>query len=347
MSKQWYEDPIANIDRSVLAAAYERQQQLTKPLGSLGRLEEIGIALASMQGNQKPQIEHVWISIFVGDHGVTAEKISAFPQAVTAEMVRNFSKGGAAICVLAQEWKAKLEVINVGTVQPIEDLPGVLEVRIAPGTANFVNEAAMTLSQLYDALNAGRCAAERAALRGSQLFIGGEMGIGNTTSATAITCSLLELPAVQIAGPGTGLNSYGIKHKVQVIEKGLAIHRSDQPMVALQRMGGFEIAALVGAYLRCGQLAIPILVDGFITTTAALVAVRLSPKLSNWLFYAHRSAEPGHRYLLEELNAKPLLELDMCLGEGSGAGIAIPILQASAALHTRMATFAEAGVSLE
>ncbi len=347
MSKKWYEDPIANIDRSVLETAHKRQQQLTKPLGSLGRLEEIGVALAAMQGNQKPRIEHVWISIFAGDHGVTAEKISAFPQAVTAEMVRNFSKGGAAICVLAQEWKAKLEVINVGTAQPIEDLPGVLEVRIAPGTANFVNEAAMTMTQLYDALNAGRYAAERAAIKGAQLFIGGEMGIGNTTSATAIACSLLKLPAIQIAGPGTGLNSYGVKHKVQVIEKGLAIHRSDQPMIALQRMGGFEIAALVGAYLRCGQLAIPILVDGFITTTAALVAVRLSSKLSNWLFYAHRSAEPGHRYLLEALNAKPLLELDMCLGEGSGAGIAIPILRASAALHARMATFAEAGVSLE
>jgi nicotinate-nucleotide--dimethylbenzimidazole phosphoribosyltransferase len=345
MSHHWYEDPIANPDAAVLVAARERQSQLTKPPGSLGRLEDFGIALAAMQGTQQPRVDQVWITVFAADHGVTAEGISAFPQVVTAEMVRNFARGGAAISVLAREWNARLEVVNVGTVQALEDLPGVLDARVGPGTANFVHEPAMTVAQLHDALDAGHHAAERAAIGGAHLFVGGEMGIGNTTSATAVACSLLNLPAEQLAGPGTGLDTAGIGHKAQVIERALARHRGDQPLVALQRLGGYEIAALVGAYLRCGQLGIPVLVDGFITTAAALVAVRLRPELTAWLFYAHRSAESGHRRLLEALDAKPLLELDMRLGEGSGAAVALPILRAAAALHARMATFAEAGVS--
>jgi nicotinate-nucleotide--dimethylbenzimidazole phosphoribosyltransferase len=286
-----------------------------------------------------------WITVFAGDHGVVAESVSAFPQVVTAEMVRNFARGGAAISVLAREWDARLEVINVGTAQPLEELPGVVEARVGPGTANFVHEPAMTVDQLHEALTAGHDAAERAAINGARLFIGGEMGIGNTTSAAAIACSLLGLPAAQLAGPGTGLDAAGVSRKALVIERAVAHHRSDQPLIALQRLGGFEIAALAGAYLRCGQMGLPALVDGFITTTAALVAVRLRPELAAWLFYSHRSAEPGHRRLLDALEAQPLLDLGMRLGEGSGAAIAMPILRAAAALHAGMATFAEAGVS--
>ncbi|MFZ1640206.1 MAG: nicotinate-nucleotide--dimethylbenzimidazole phosphoribosyltransferase [Candidatus Contendobacter sp.] len=345
MSHHWYDAPIAAPDAVVMAAARERQAQLTKPPGSLGRLEELGITLAAMQGTQQPRMDKIWITVFAGDHGVVAEGVSAFPQVVTAEMVRNFARGGAAINVLAREWGARLEVVNVGTVQPLEDLPGVVEARVGPGTANFVHQPAMTVDQLDEALAAGHDAAERAAINGARLFIGGEMGIGNTTSATALACSLLDLPAARLAGPGTGLDAAGVSHKALVIERALAHQRSDQPLTALQRLGGFEIAALVGAYLRCGQLGVPALVDGFITTAAALVAVRRRPELAAWLFYAHRSAEPGHRRLLETLEAKPLLELEMRLGEGSGAAVAMPILRAAAALHTGMATFAEAGVS--
>ena len=345
MNHHWYDDPIAALDSSMLAAARKRQSQLTKPPGSLGRLEELGMTLAAMQGTQQPRMDHVWISVFAGDHGVTAEGVSAFPQVVTAEMVRNFARGGAAISVLAQEWKARLEVINVGTVQPLEELPGVLDARVGSGTANFIHESAMTGSELQDALSAGRDAAERAAIGGANVFIGGEMGIGNTASATAVACSLLNVPAARLTGPGTGLEAAGVDHKAQVIEKGLARHRTDQPLAALQRLGGFEIAALTGAYLRCGQLGVPVLVDGFIATVAALVAVRLRPELAVWLFYAHRSAEPGHRQLLEALDADPLLALSMRLGEGSGAAVAMPVLRAAAVLHARMATFAEAGVS--
>ncbi len=345
MSYRWYEDPIPGPDLAALAAARERQSQLTKPPGSLGCLETLGIALAAMQGTQRPRVENVWITVFAGDHGVTAEGVSAFPQVVTAEMVRNFARGGAAISVLAEEWKARLEVVNVGTVQALEELSGVLDARVGPGTANFVHEPAMTVAQLHDALAAGHHAAERAAIGGAHLFVGGEMGIGNTTSATAVACALLDLPAARLAGPGTGLDAAGVGRKAQAIERALARHRGDRPLDALQRLGGFEIAALAGAYLRCGQLGVPVLVDGFITTVAALAAVRLQPELAAWLFYAHRSAEPGHRQLLDALGAEPLLALDMRLGEGSGAAVAVPILRAAAALHSRMATFAEAGVS--
>ena len=345
MTRHWFDDPIPALDAAVLAAARARQLQLTKPPGSLGRLEELGVTLAAMQGQQHPQLDKVWISVFAADHGVVAEGVSAFPQVVTAEMVRNFARGGAAISVLAREWNARLEVVNVGTVQPLEDLPGVLDARIGPGTANFVHEPAMSLEQLHDALEAGREAAERAAIGGAQLFIGGEMGIGNTTSAAAVACSLLGLPAAQLAGPGTGLDADGVAHKSLVIERALAKQRSDQPLIALQRLGGFEIAALTGVYLRCAQLNLPALVDGFITTAAALAAVRFRPELADWLFYSHCSAEPGHRRLLQALEARPLLDLGMRLGEGSGAAVAMPLLRAAAALHARMATFAEAGVS--
>ena len=345
MSHHWYDAPIAAPDAAILAAARDRQMQLTKPPGSLGRLEELGVALAAMQGTQQPRVDKIWITVFAGDHGVVAEGVSAFPQVVTAEMVRNFARGGAAISVLARTWDARLEVVNVGTVQPLEELPGVLDDRVGPGTANFVHEPAMTGDQLHEALMAGHDAAERAAINGARLFVGGEMGIGNTTSAAAIACSLLGLPAAQLAGPGTGLDAAGVSRKALVIERALARHRSDRPLEALQRLGGFEIAALAGAYLRSSQLGLPALVDGFITTAAALAAVRLRPELADWLFYAHCSAEPGHRRLLDALDAKPLLELGMRLGEGSGAAVAVPILRAAAALHAGMATFAEAGVS--
>lgn len=345
MNENWYDEPVAALDRALLAAAFERQAQLTKPPGSLGRLEGFGALLAAMQDTQQPSLDSLWITVFAGDHGVTAEGVSAFPQAVTAEMVRNFARGGAAISVLAREWNARLEVVNVGTVPVLEDLPGVLDARLGAGTANFVGAPAMTEDQLQDALEVGRSAAERAVISGAQLFVGGEMGIGNTTSAAAVACALLGVSAETLAGPGTGLDAAGVSRKAQVIERALRRHRGDRPLEVLQGLGGFEIAALTGAYLRCGQLGTPALVDGFITTVAALAAVRLRPELAAWLFYAHCSAEPGHRRLLDALNAEPILDLGMRLGEGSGAALAAPILRAAAALHARMATFGEAGVS--
>ncbi len=345
MNTNWLYDPIPEPDADCFAAARERQAQLTKPPGSLGRLEQVAETLAALQKTQRPSLERVRIVVFAADHGVVAEGVSAFPQAVTGEMVRNFARGGAAISVLANEWDAELEVFNVGTVQPLGELPRVLDRRVGPGTANFLHEPAMTPEQLNAALAVGREAAERAAVADTQLFIGGEMGIGNTTAAAAVACSLLDLPGSALAGPGTGLDTAGVSHKARIIDRALARQRTTDPLEALQQFGGFEIAALTGAYLHGGQLGIPALVDGFITTVAALVALRIQPRLAPWLFYAHCSAEPGHRRILEAIGAEPLLNLGMRLGEGSGAAVALPLLRAAVTLHRHMATFAEAGVS--
>ena len=346
MDTNWLAQPCAALNEASRAAALARQGQLTKPPGSLGKLEAIAVQLSAMQGTDRPQMEHVHISIFAADHGVAAEGVSAFPQAVTAEMVKNFARGGAAISVLAAQLNATLEVINLGTVFPVESLAKVRDERIAPGTANFAQCPAMTETQLATALQAGRAAMLRAKQDGAQLFIGGEMGIANTTSASAIACALLHESPQLLSGPGTGLDDKGVAHKAIVIQRALNLHQASlaQPLDVMLRLGGFEIAALTGAYLAAAQNGIPVLVDGFISSVAALVAVRFNPCVSNWLIFAHTSAEPGHQCVLAALDAKPLLQLGMRLGEGSGAAATVPLLQLACALHNNMATFAEAGV---
>ncbi len=324
----------------------ERQAQLTKPAGSLGRLEEAALKMARLLGTPQPKAERVSITVFAADHGVAVEGISAFPQSVTAAMVRNFATGGAAISVLARELEAALEVINLGTVEDPGAHPGVLDLRLAPGTANFATEPAMTSEQLFRAMNAGRHSAERAHIQGAQLFIGGEMGIGNTTSAAALAAALLRRSAGEVVGPGTGLDEKGVRHKGEVIERALALHGShlEHPLEVLRRLGGFEIAGLAGAFIACAQMGLPVLVDGFIATAAALTAERLRPGAIDWFLFSHASAEPGHAALCEALGAKPLLDLGMRLGEGSGAATAVPLIRLACALHNEMATFAEAGL---
>lgn len=344
----WLQVRAQRVDAARADAATARQRHLTKPPGSLGRLEEIAIRLAGLQGVSHPALERVRVAVFAADHGVVTEGVSAFPQSVTVEMLRNFARGGAAINVLVRAIGATLEVINLGTVTDAGALPDVLDRRIAPGTDNFCHGPAMNDAQLAAALTAGREAAERAHGARAQLFIGGEMGIGNTTAASAIACAVLGLPPAQLVGPGTGLDPQGVKRKVSVVEKALAQHRSALdagPVVALRCLGGFEIAALTGAFARSAQLGIPVLVDGFIASVAALVAARATPDAGAWFFYAHESAEPGHAHVLRALEAEPLLRLGMRLGEGSGAVVAVPLLRLACALHNDMATFAEAGVS--
>ena len=218
---------------------------------------------------------------------------------------------------------------------------------IGAGTANFVDGPAMTQAEGELALQAGRDSVQRAIATGAQLFIGGEMGIGNTTAASALACALLDCPVVHLAGPGTGLDAAGVSHKAQVIERALTLHGAQRGDVlqTLFNLGGFEIAALVGAYLACAQEGVAVLVDGFICSVAALVAVRLNPDCRDWLLFGHRGAEPGHRHVLETLNADPLLELGLRLGEGSGAALAVPLLRLACDLHGQMATFAEAAVA--
>jgi len=347
MTQSWWLNPCRPVDTQALEQARARQQQLTKPAGSLGQLESLAVQLAGLQGRVKPSLEQVWIAIFAGDHGVVAEGVSAFPQEVTGQMLLNFVSGGAAISVLARQLGASLEVVDLGTVTPSLNLPGVRHLNVGPGTANFVQRPAMTEAQGQLALQAGRDSVQRAMASGAQLFIGGEMGIGNTTAASALACALLDCPVGHLTGPGTGLNAEGVSHKAQVIERALALHGAQRgdALQTLFNLGGFEIAALVGAYLACAQEGVAVLVDGFICSVAALVAVRLNPECRPWLLFGHRGAEPGHRHVLETLDAQPLLDLGLRLGEGSGAALAVPLLRLACDLHGQMATFAEAAVA--
>lgn len=337
--------PVTPINQEFCEQATVHQNTLTKPPGSLGKLEALAIKFAAWQATIKPTLDAVHISIFAADHGIAEESVSAFPQSVTAEMVKNFARGGAAISVLANTINAKFEIIDTGVKDFSSPSEKIISQPAGNATANFSKQAAMTNNQLQLALQAGFDAAERA--KDANCFIGGEMGIANTTSATAMACLILNQSPEALAGAGTGLDEQGIQHKIAVIESALALHKPQiqSPIDVLLTVGGFEIAALVGAYIRCAQLGIPILVDGFITTAAALQAVHIKPEVRQWMLFAHISAEQGHFLLLEALQADPILNLGMRLGEGSGAAMTIPIIRHALSLHNNMATFAEAGVS--
>jgi nicotinate-nucleotide--dimethylbenzimidazole phosphoribosyltransferase len=343
----WLRASAAAPNEAAGRVAEQRQLQLTKPPGSLGQIERLAIRLAALQGTSEPAVDRVHIAVFAADHGVALQQVSAYPQSVTAEMVRNFARGGAAINVLAREIGATLDVINLGTVNDTGPLAGVIDCHLGPGTAYFTRAPAMSSVQCVRALKVGRQAAERARINGAQIFIGGEMGIGNTTAATALACALIGLPPQSVAGPGTGLDPVGVARKIEVIWRALALHRAHitDPIEALRRLGGFEIAALAGSYLSCAQQGLPVLVDGFIASVAALVVDRLCERAREWFLFAHTSAEPGHRPVLAALNGQPLLDLGMRLGEGSGAAVAVPLLRLACALHNKMATFADADVS--
>ncbi|WP_084629121.1 nicotinate-nucleotide--dimethylbenzimidazole phosphoribosyltransferase [Neptunomonas japonica] len=357
-SVAWLHSPIKPLDSMTMYAAMEHQKQLTKPAGSLGKLESIAIRLAAMQGVLFPTADHVSIAIFAADHGIAEEGVSVFPQSVTAEMVKNFSHGGAAICVAARFLNAPMTVYNLGTVSPTEGLANVVNCTIAPQTASFLHHSAMTEEQLAQAINTGRQAvltsSEKQLKQGHKLdlFIAGEMGIANTTSATAIAAVLLNTAPDKLAGPGTGLDAKGVSHKAVIIAKALQTHEKalanswTDPLIALQLLGGFEIAALTGAYLTCAQEGVPAVVDGFICTVAALMASRINPEVSDWLILSHNSAEPAYALLLEGFAAQvPLLNLELRLGEGSGAAIAVPLIRLACSLHHEMSTFEEAAVS--
>ena len=343
----WLDNPIAIISEQAIEEASSRQLQLTKPPGSLGKLEELAIKFSAIQETQQPQITKIQISIFAADHGIAEENVSAFPQVVTTEMIKNFSRGGAAISVLAKQLNAKLEVIDLGTVVEAGELNGVISSRIAPASQNFAKHAAMTAEQLEQALAAGVAAVQRAIDSGAHVFIGGDMGIANTTSATAVAAAYLNKPAVELAGAGTGLDDKGVSHKANVIEQALIKHQSSSlsAIDILRVFGGFEIAALTGAYIYAAQQGLPVVIDGFIATAAALAATKIKAGCDEWFIYAHQSHEQGHRIILEALNAEPLVNMNMRLGEASGAAVVVPLLQQACALHANMATFAEAGVS--
>lgn len=345
MNNQWWLEPCRVPDETARQAARHRDVQLTKPAGALGRIDALIPLLAALQGRQRPSVERVFVAIFAGDHGVAEESISAFPQSVTGQMLGNFVNGGAAISVLAKQLEATLEVIDLGVATP-QSLPGVRQVALGPGTCNFTKQSAMSAEACERAMQAGRDSVLRAQQQGSELFIGGEMGIGNTTTAAALACALLGCAPQELAGPGTGLDAAGMAHKCAVIERALALHAGPHDTYGwMQRVGGFELAALTGAYITCAQRGLVALVDGYICSVAALCAVRLNPDCRDWLLFAHRSAEPGHLAVLAALAAQPLLDLGLRLGEGSGAALAVPLLRLACALHDGMATFDEAAVA--
>ncbi|MBX2808581.1 MAG: nicotinate-nucleotide--dimethylbenzimidazole phosphoribosyltransferase [Cellvibrionaceae bacterium] len=345
--KPWFEQAVHPLDKDSLQQARLQQSLLTKPAGSLGRLEAIAESFAAWQGRVHPQLARIQVVVFAGDHGVCQQQVSVFPQRVTAQMVSNFLEGGAAISVLSRQIGAVLSVVNMGMVNPISPSyrqhPSLCNVDIAAGTADFSEQPAMTEAQVAQALTAGR---EQVDAQAPDLFIGGEMGIGNTTAAAAIYAALLDFSAEQVVGPGTGVDAQGLARKQAAVSRALALHSEHlhSPYEVLRCVGGLEIAGLVGSFIACAQRGIPVLVDGFIATAAALVAVRLNAQVKHWLLFAHQSAEPAHRRALAELDAVPLLDLGMRLGEGSGAALAVPLLQSALALHNSMATFDGAGV---
>ncbi|MCK5336805.1 MAG: nicotinate-nucleotide--dimethylbenzimidazole phosphoribosyltransferase [Gammaproteobacteria bacterium] len=347
MNSTWLDQACLALNIDTMTQATEHQMQLTKPPGALGQLEEIAIKLAAMQGKKLPEINSIQITVFAADHGIANQGVSAFPQAVTVEMIKNFSRGGAAINVLARATNAKLDVVNLGTAFPAEDLKDVIDKSIAAGTNDFSQQAAMSEEQCLTALSVGAEMIDAAHNNKIDLFIAGDMGIANTSSATAIACALLGRKAEDLAGPGTGLDQDGVSKKADIINKALLLHNisKDDALKVLATFGGFEIAAIAGSYIRCAQLGLPVLVDGFISSIAALVASRIKPSTEDWFIFAHASAEPGHKIIMQALNATPILDLGMRLGEGSGAAVAIPLIKSACALHAEMATFAEAGVS--
>jgi len=335
-------------DDAAFAAARARQATLTKPQGALGRLEDLACWFAARQRRSVPAPLAPAITVFAADHGVTAQGVSAYPSAVTAQMVANFARGGAAINVLARRAGARLTVVDVGVAGDSPGVEGVVRARVRPGTGDLSSGPAMAREDAERALALGaeRAGADIAA--GANLLVAGDMGIGNTTAAACLVCAFTGEVPDAIVGHGTGLDEAGRARKVAVVERALARARARAPRDAvdwLAEVGGIEIAAMSGYYVEAARRAVPVLLDGFISAAAALAARALAPRAVDWMLAAHASAERGHRAALRHLGLEPLVDLGLRLGEGSGAALVLPLLDAAIALHAEMATFAEAGVS--
>jgi nicotinate-nucleotide--dimethylbenzimidazole phosphoribosyltransferase len=361
------------LDHSLETVLREKIAHKTKPPGSLGRLESLALQIGLIQRSAAPQIRRPVMLVFAGDHGITEAGVSSYPQAVTVQMVANFLAGGAAINALSRVAGMTLEVINAGVAGDLQALPGLIDIPInalsrvagmtgvagdlptypglidipvARGTRNFAREPAMTRAQAEQAMAAGAARVRHHAVLGSTVIGFGEMGIGNTSSAACLMSRLCRLPLAQCVGRGTGLDDAGLARKQAILEAALERHdETAGPLAILACFGGFEIAMMVGAFLAAAEAQMTILVDGFIASTALLVAVSLAPATRDYCVFAHQSDEAGHRKLLEFLGAEPLLALGLRLGEGTGAALALPLLYAATAFLNEMASFGEAGVS--
>jgi len=336
----------AAADAAAAAAARRALDGKTKPRGSLGRLEELACRIAGIRASAAPGRLEPAVVVAAADHGVAVEAVSAYPQEVTAQMLGTFAGGGAAVCVLARQAGARLIVVDVGVREPI-DHPAVLDRRIRAGTANIAREPAMTRGEAEEALAAGIELADGLVDDGVGVIALGEIGIANTTAASALTAVLLDADPAAVCGRGTGIDDQRLSHKIAVVRRALGRTPVDptDPVGAIAAVGGLEIAALAGVTLGAGARRTPVLVDGFITAAAALAATRLCPSCGDALIAAHRSPEPGHGAILAALGLEPLLDLRLRLGEGTGATLALPLIAAALAVLSEMATFDEAGVT--
>jgi nicotinate-nucleotide--dimethylbenzimidazole phosphoribosyltransferase len=338
---------IRPVDARRIEAARLRQLELTKPPGSLGRLEEIANRCAGIRENLSLTARRPRIVLFAADHGVCAEGVSAYPQEVTAQMVLNFLRGGAAINAFARSGGIELRVVDVGVATPLPDTEDLIGRRVAQGTRNFCVGPAMTETEMAAALEIGIELATESAMQGCDLLGFGEMGIGNTTSASAIAAALTGQAPEAVVGTGAAADEACVVRKRSAIRRALTLHTESlgDPCGILGCLGGLEIAAMCGFFLGAAARRVPVVTDGFIATAAAALAIRICPASSEYLFASHRSAEPGHACLLQLIGHEPLLDLRMCLGEGTGAALALSLIRASIAAFTEMATFASAGVS--
>lgn len=343
-------DAVRPVDRSLAGPGQAHLDNLTKPRGSLGRLEELALQLFMIQGGQPPCADPMRIYTVAGDHGVNEEGVSVFPQEVTRQMVLNFLRGGAGINVLAGTAGAQLYVVDAGSCGGgYEEHPQLIQEKVAPGTANLARGPAMTREQCLRAIMLGVSLADRALADGVRVLGTGDMGISNTTPSTALYCAYLGLDPVEVTGPGTGLDAAGMAHKAEVIRRGLAANgeavASGDPLAVLAALGGLEIAALAGLVLGGARNRQLVCVDGFISTAAYVAAWRLCPAVADYCVISHASAEPGHAAVVRALGLAPLLDLGFRLGEGTGAACAMYLVRSAADMYNKMATFADAGVT--
>jgi len=338
---------IQPTDPRLLVQAQARLDRLTKPIGSLGRLEELAARFVMITGEMKPKVPRGAVYTFAADHGVTAEGVSAYPSAVTPQMVLNFLRGGAGVNVLARHVGIEVRVVDIGVAFDFEAAPGLIHKKVMPGTKNLLVESAMSSTQAEQALQVGIELATEAVQQGVGLIGTGEMGIGNTTSSSAITAVMTRLPVSEVTGRGTGIDDASHAHKIKVIQRALDIHRLDSTnaMEVLAKVGGLEIGGLAGLMLGAAAARIPVVLDGFIAGAAALIAVGLQPHCKDYLIASHRSVERGHQAILDHLGLKPLFDLDLRLGEGTGACLGMSLVFVAIKILTEMATFDEAGVS--
>ena len=338
---------IKPMDKDAVTTARSRQDALTKPAGSLGKLEELSIQLAGIQGNSSPRTEDKAMITMAGDHGVVAEKVGNWPQEVTAQMVMNFLHGGAGINVLARQVGARIIFVDMGVASDLEPDPQLIVRKVGYGTQNMCLGPAMTEEQAINALEAGIEIVSIEADKGLDIVGTGDMGIGNTTASAAICAIITGKPVSEVTGRGTGLTDEQLAHKIDVINRALTINKPDpsRPLEVLAKVGGFEIGGLAGVMLGAAARCIPLVIDGFISGAAALIAITLAPQLKDYIIAAHVSAESGHPVMLKYLGLKPLHDLHMRLGEGTGAALGIFLAEAAARILNEMATFAEAGVS--